>query len=221
MSGKRQGKSCKATDVIYIDPDTVRFTHSRIRPFFSGCGRRIIDTLDDLRTGRMSIEELPVITIIDNQGSFFSLNNRRLYVLKALRKADMLRNNVVKVRIKTALEREIERYTPDRCALDATIMPEHGIDDAKSIEVDELAISVSAVGSTQEPKAQEPDKNTLRPKKPSYLENPKILQSIKKLTVLVERGKTKQVAAQLNDWVKDGTLNHSQACELGINIGIT
>lgn len=67
----------------------VRFTHARIRPFFSGCGRLIMDTLDDIVSKRIPLENLPLITVIPNKGFYFSLNNRRLFVLKALRDQGM------------------------------------------------------------------------------------------------------------------------------------
>lgn len=62
-----------------------RFTHARIRPFFSGCGRLIMNTLDDIVSKRIPLENLPMITVISNNGFYFSLNNRRLFVLKTLR----------------------------------------------------------------------------------------------------------------------------------------
>ena len=65
-----------------------------------------------------------MITVLENDGFYFSLNNRRLYVLKALREGGYLesKNNLVKVRLKAPLQREIERYTIERCSLQAKIM---------------------------------------------------------------------------------------------------
>jgi hypothetical protein len=110
---------------LLVDPLEVYFTHARVRPFFSGCGRRLEDTLGELLDGRMRVEDLPVITILYGAGGgtiYFSLNNRRLWVLKELRKAGALENNTVRVRTKEALPREKERYTPIKCSLTATIM---------------------------------------------------------------------------------------------------
>jgi hypothetical protein len=44
----------------------------------------IMNTLDDILSKRMPLENLPIITVIPNNGFYFSLNNRRLFVLKAL-----------------------------------------------------------------------------------------------------------------------------------------
>ena len=79
--------------------------------------------------GELAVEVLPLITVVEGgDGTLVSLNNRRLYVLKKLREAGALKNNEVKVRLKPALARELERYTKDRCSLKATIMLERSGD---------------------------------------------------------------------------------------------
>ena len=40
---------------MQVDPAVVRFTHSRISPFFSGCGMALEDTLADIVTGKFEI----------------------------------------------------------------------------------------------------------------------------------------------------------------------
>jgi hypothetical protein len=62
---------------------------ARVRPFFSGCGRRLVDTLEMLAEGRMGLEDLPTLTMIstvEGNGTelLFCLNNRRLWVMKQL-----------------------------------------------------------------------------------------------------------------------------------------
>ena len=101
-----------------IDPDNVFFTHARIRPVFSGCGRRLVDTLEDLVSGKIQLEGLPQITILatptsSSDGQYFSLNNRRLWVLKQLRSMGKLKDNLIRVRVKDALPRELEKYAKD------------------------------------------------------------------------------------------------------------
>ena len=108
--------------MIEIDPSVIFFTHARIRPFFTGCGRRVEDTLMDLRNGSLVVDALPKITVICNDGNYYSLNNRRLYVLKELRSAGTLM--VIKARLKVALDREKDRYTVERMSLTARIMKE-------------------------------------------------------------------------------------------------
>lgn len=83
----------------------------------------------------MDITDLPQITVIENDGNLYSLNNRRLFVLKALRQAGRLTNNKVQARIKPALGREKERYTVERCSLIATMMREH-VAGADDVDVD-------------------------------------------------------------------------------------
>ncbi len=70
---------------VEIDPLQLRFAHSRIRPVFSGCGREVTGTLEEIRVGSLSVCELPIITVIEgplmdiNSGSrwYFTMNNRR------------------------------------------------------------------------------------------------------------------------------------------------
>lgn len=101
-----------------VDVENVYFTHARIRPFFSGCGRRLVDTLEDLVSGKIQLESLPQITILatptsSSDGQYFSLNNRRLWVLKQLRSMGKLKDNLIRVRVKDALPRELEKYAKD------------------------------------------------------------------------------------------------------------
>lgn len=76
----------------------------------------------------MKVSDLPLITVvsstIEGKTFYFSLNNRRLYTLKKIRSLGLLKDNIVRVRLKAALPRERERYTPERCSMEATIMKE-------------------------------------------------------------------------------------------------
>lgn len=85
----------------------------------------------------MSVCDLPKITVILNEGTYFSLNNRRLFVLKELRSRGLLDGDTIGARVKVALEREKERYTVDRCSLVAKIMREGAIEKAGDDELDE------------------------------------------------------------------------------------
>jgi hypothetical protein len=113
-------------DFLFVDPARVRFQHSKIRPTFSGCGRPVVQTLDDIREGKLKPEDLPPIQVligpIDEDGKpwYFSLNNRRLWVLKRCREEGLLENNQIPVRVRRPKSAgEIERYTVQNCALEA------------------------------------------------------------------------------------------------------
>jgi hypothetical protein len=112
------------SEYICIDPDKVYFTHARIRSTFSGCGRKVEDTIRDIIEHRLALESLPLITILNCNGAFFSLNNRRLYVLKHLRKVGFLspHENLVKVRLKSPLSREVDKYKTESFTLSASLM---------------------------------------------------------------------------------------------------
>lgn len=123
---------------LMVDPARVRFQHSKIRPVFSGCGRSVQGTLDEIRQGKIKPSDLPPIQVIvgpkddsnnDSDGQwYFSLNNRRLWVLKRCREEGLLPNNQIFVRVrKPKSEQEALRYSLENCALEAKIM----IDKAK------------------------------------------------------------------------------------------
>jgi hypothetical protein len=122
-SSSSSGKGKKGT--IEIDPSIVRFTHARIRPYFTGCGKKIEDTIKEIVDGVTQITDLPLITVIENDGEYYSLNNRRLYTIKRIQSLGLLKNNTVSVYLKPALDREKKRYVPERCALQAKVMLEH------------------------------------------------------------------------------------------------
>ncbi|KAL3939867.1 MAG: hypothetical protein SGARI_001210, partial [Bacillariaceae sp.] len=120
---------------MYIDPAQIRFQHSKIRPVFSGCGRSVEQTLQDIRDGKIHVTDLPPIQVLvgpapndtEQQQWYFSLNNRRLWVLKRLREEGLLEqyDNKVLVRVRTPKsEQERQRYTIQNCALEAKIVSE-------------------------------------------------------------------------------------------------
>lgn len=55
--------SSNSEDRIWVDPARIRYQHSRIRPFFSGCGRSVEETLDALRQGKLQPSDIPPIQV--------------------------------------------------------------------------------------------------------------------------------------------------------------
>lgn len=117
----------------YVDPSRVRFQHSRIRPYFSGCGRKVTDTLEQIRRGEISVSDLPPIQVIvgppdkNDEPWYFSLNNRRLWVLKRCKEEGLINENngLVKVRVREPKSsNEYCRYSVDKCALEAKFIRE-------------------------------------------------------------------------------------------------
>eukprot|EP00934_Nitzschia_sp_Nitz4_P001844 Nitzschia sp. Nitz4//scaffold341_size29662//14548//15198//NITZ4_008038-RA/size29662-processed-gene-0.22-mRNA-1//1//CDS//3329548546//1844//frame0 len=118
---------------LMIDPSQIRFQHARIRPFFSGCGRSVEGTLEEIRQGKIQPKDLPPIQVLvgpldPDTGLpwYFSLNNRRLWVLKRCREEGLLGpNNLIFVRVRQPKsEQERERYSVSNCALEAKLMIE-------------------------------------------------------------------------------------------------
>ena len=50
--------------VINIDPLEVAFSYKKLSPNFSGCGRSLQHTLDDILEGRLSASDLPQIAVL-------------------------------------------------------------------------------------------------------------------------------------------------------------
>lgn len=70
---------------ISIDPNIIYFTHSKIKKCFS-TGKLIDETYHEIKTGKTKISDIPLITIYCIDGKYYSLNNRRLYLFKMLKK---------------------------------------------------------------------------------------------------------------------------------------
>lgn len=130
--GSKNGNSY---GMIMVDPARCRFQHSKIRPYFSGCGRSIHETLENILEGKTKVSDLPPIQVLVGDESmddelgpwYFSLNNRRLWVLKRLREQGHLEKfgNKVAVRVRRPnSQKEKERYTLSNCALEARLIPE-------------------------------------------------------------------------------------------------
>lgn len=67
-----------------------------------------------------------IVGPVDESGPwYFSLNNRRLWVLKRCREEGLLENNLIRVRIRVPKSgAEAERYTLVKCALEAKFVRE-------------------------------------------------------------------------------------------------
>ncbi|CAM9637813.1 unnamed protein product, partial [Phaeothamnion confervicola] len=55
----------KRSSWLDVDPRRIRFAHSRIRPVFSGCGRTLNATIEEVKTGQTSLSDIPTITVIE------------------------------------------------------------------------------------------------------------------------------------------------------------
>jgi len=61
---KTSNNNISEQEMIWVDPDRVRFQHSKIRPYFSSCGRALSETLDCIRQGQLDPVDLPPIQVI-------------------------------------------------------------------------------------------------------------------------------------------------------------
>ena len=191
---------------LEVDPSDVRFTHARVRPFFSGCGRRLKATLEDLKSGRMELDDLPTITVLRGaDGSLFSLNNRRLWVLKELRRAGVI--SAVRVRVRLPLPREVVKYSTDRCSLTATLMREKNREG--------VALAEGSGDDDQQDSSDHENKAVPRPLPPSIGSkplHPTIMKSVRQLQgKLNKKGKGAVfVQRQVDEWIDGGVLDVTQ-----------
>ena len=123
--GGGSSSSKPSSDTITIPVDSIYFTHSKIYPNFSGCGKKIVDTIEEITSGKIKASDLPIITVhpcSSNPEAFFSLNNRRLYVFKELMKMGELKEIEVRLKPLPAGKRNQDRYTEEKCSKNCRIM---------------------------------------------------------------------------------------------------
>ena len=105
----------------YLNPKEIFFSHSKICPNFTGCGKGVLTTLDEIKNGKLRIESLPNITVIQNcKGEYISLNNRRLWVIKKCYELEYL--DTINVNIKNVSDlsiKEQKRYNNNIFSLNA------------------------------------------------------------------------------------------------------
>lgn len=95
-------------------------------------------TLAALVSGELSMSALPLITVVTKGGELYSLNNRRLWVLKQLKDKGLIQSAVVRLRPAPSTRRLADKFTPARCALTATFMREKmGEEEGEEEEDDE------------------------------------------------------------------------------------
>lgn len=124
QSNKSKSNS-KDSGLTTIPIKDIYFTHSKIYPQFSGCGKTIEQTLTELKTKQITISDLPFITVMrcsDNPEVFYSLNNRRLYVFKELEKLGLYHEVAVRIKPIPSGKKNQDRYTEERCSKKCVIM---------------------------------------------------------------------------------------------------
>ena len=83
--------------LVEVSPADVRFTHDSISPFFS-CGRRLVDTYDELVSGRTSMAQIPLMEIAVSHGKLWTrTGNRRLWVFRKLYEGGFIETVWVKI----------------------------------------------------------------------------------------------------------------------------
>ena len=112
------------TNLVEIEIDHIYFTHSKIYPQFSGCGKTLKETLLDIHNIKIRITDIPFITIIPSYDNscFFSLNNRRLWVFKQLSKTNNLKTIMVRIKPFPKGKKNRKKYKKELLSKSASIM---------------------------------------------------------------------------------------------------
>ncbi len=107
-----------------LKPSQIYFTHSKICSKFTGCGKLIADTLDEIITDKVTVDQIPQIKVfytnIDGHIKYYSENNRRLWLFKQLEKLNIIK--VVTVRLEKTTNK---KYFNNTFSLDAKIVFAH------------------------------------------------------------------------------------------------
>ena len=68
-----------------LKPSKIRYTQDSINNHFDRRGlhrqKLIGETLDDLIEGRINVDDIPKINVVKRNGEWFTVDNRRLWVL--------------------------------------------------------------------------------------------------------------------------------------------
>ena len=86
------GKTGKPTKypIINLKPSQIYFTHSKISDTFTGCNKKLKDTLQELSSDIKKIINIPLIRVQSDGSKYISMNNRRLWVFKQLEAMGLL-----------------------------------------------------------------------------------------------------------------------------------
>ena len=77
----------------------IRYSQNSINDYF-GCGRTFGGLCSDLLSGRVTVESLPRISVVQHEGNWMAIEgNRRLFVLKRLHAHGKLGRDTIPVNI--------------------------------------------------------------------------------------------------------------------------
>lgn len=113
-------KSAKSSSYFEINPSIIRFQHSKIKPVFSD-GKSIESSYNEVKSNIEVLENIPKILVkYDNEGNYYSFNNRRLFLYKRLYDDGLIK--CIQVRLEKLKDNETNRYTKENCSLNAKYM---------------------------------------------------------------------------------------------------
>ncbi|XP_077967115.1 uncharacterized protein LOC144420995 [Styela clava] len=93
---------------VWVRPSDVRYTQDSILPYFQN-GDTIQDVARKILQRELNFDDIPLIKIIEMNNKFWSLDNRRLHLLKFLENHNFLK--LVKVRLVDKSRLPKEKFT--------------------------------------------------------------------------------------------------------------
>jgi len=88
-------------ETIFIPPSRIRFTQSTVKSTFND-GRSLVETYEQLATRKIKKRDIPMIDVVEKDGQYWTLNNRRLAVFSQLERKGKCK--VVRVRVRPPTE---------------------------------------------------------------------------------------------------------------------
>jgi len=106
----------------YINPHSVRFTQPTISQNFSK-GGDINKLIEELRLGKIKVEDVPIIRVVEYEGKIFTLDNRRL---AAFQNAGMKEIPIEKVSLKDPkiFDEFYDKFNPVNDGINTVIIPQ-------------------------------------------------------------------------------------------------
>lgn len=146
--GKKGAEPVVHTSRISASPHKVYFMKPCIKPRFS-CGKSLSKTIEDLKSGNRSVEDIPLITVIQRHGKLISVDHRRLYCFRAAFPQDveipmlLAHSSVSEARLNKYVAADCKYYSAVRVEKEKDDVPQKELAQKKGSTQKEISMSLS------------------------------------------------------------------------------
>lgn len=136
------------TSRISASPHKVYFMKPCIKARFS-CGKSLSKTIEDLKSGNCSVEDIPLITVIQRHGKLISVDHRRLYCFRAAFPQDvevpmlLAHSSVSEARLNKYVAADCKYYSAVRVEKEKDDVPQKELAQKKGSTQKEISMSLS------------------------------------------------------------------------------